>query len=242
MSNIAIEVSNVSKRYRLGSNHGYSNALRDVVSDLTTKAAQWTRRAITGNTVTFAEPDDAHIWALKDVSFEIEQGDVIGLVGHNGAGKSTLLRILSFVTEPTQGYTRVRGRLGSLLEIGSGFHTELTGRENIYLSGAIHGMKKADIDRKFDEIVDFAGVEKFIDTQIKHFSSGMYMRLGYAVAAHLEPDILLVDELLAVGDADFQKKCINSMHSFARSGRTIVVVSHNMALVDSLCKKAIISG
>jgi lipopolysaccharide transport system ATP-binding protein len=180
------------------------------------------------------------IWALKDVSFEIKHGEAVGIIGRNGAGKSTLLKILSRITEPTTGYADIYGRVGALLEVGTGFHPELTGRENIYLNGAILGMSRADVQRKFDEIVDFSGVEKFIDTPVKHYSSGMGLRLGFAVAAHLEPEILVVDEVLAVGDAEFQKKCLGKMSDVTGQGRTVLFVSHNMSAVLSLCQKAIL--
>ncbi|MGD0948041.1 MAG: ABC transporter ATP-binding protein [Candidatus Binatia bacterium] len=182
---------------------------------------------------------NGEIWALRDVSFEVKEGEVLGIIGRNGAGKSTLLKILSQVTAPTAGCVKIRGRVASLLEVGTGFHPELTGRENIYLNGAILGMKRAEIDRKFDEIVDFSGVEQFIDTPVKRYSSGMYVRLAFAVAAHLEPEILLVDEVLAVGDAAFQKKCLGKMSDVARQGRTILLVSHNMAAVRNLCASSI---
>jgi lipopolysaccharide transport system ATP-binding protein len=175
------------------------------------------------------------IWALKGVSFEIKRGDVVGIIGRNGAGKTTLLKILSRITEPTEGYAEIRGRVGSLLEVGTGFHPELTGRENIYLNGAILGMKKAEIERKFDEIVEFAEIDKFIETPVKHYSSGMYVRLAFAVAAHLEPEILLVDEVLAVGDAAFQRKCLGKMDAVSNEGRTVLFVSHNMTAVSHLC-------
>ena len=178
-------------------------------------------------------------WALKDVSFDVQQGDVIGIIGRNGAGKSTLLKILSRITDPTEGFADVRGRVGSLLEVGTGFHPELTGRENIFLNGAILGMKKREIERKFDEIVAFAEVENFIDTPVKRYSSGMYLRLAFAVAAHLEPEILLVDEVLAVGDAAFQKKCLRRMENVAEEGRTVLFVSHNMGAIRALCNKGI---
>ena len=180
------------------------------------------------------------IWALKDVSFEIKHGEVVGIIGGNGAGKSTLLKILSRITEPTEGEARIYGRVGSLLEVGTGFHPELTGQENIYLNGAILGMKKKEIDKKFDEIVAFAEIEKFIDTPVKHYSSGMYMRLAFSVAAHLEPEILIVDEVLAVGDALFQKKCLGKMGEVAKEGRTVLFVSHNMAAVENLCGRSIL--
>jgi lipopolysaccharide transport system ATP-binding protein len=179
------------------------------------------------------------IWALKDVSCEIKRGEVVGIIGPNGAGKTTLLKILSRITEPTEGQAEIHGRVGSLLEVGTGFHPELTGRENIYLNGAILGMKKAEIEQKFDEIVDFAEIEKFIYTPVKHYSSGMYVRLAFAVAAHLEPEILLVDEVLAVGDAAFQKKCLGKMENVAQQGRTVLFVSHNMVALQNLCRRAI---
>ena len=179
------------------------------------------------------------IWALRDVSFEVEQGEVLGIIGGNGAGKSTLLKILSRITDPTEGRAVLHGRVASLLEVGTGFHPELTGRENIYLSGAVLGMRRAEINAKFDQIVDFSGVEKFLDTPVKRYSSGMRVRLGFAVAAHLEPEILLIDEVLAVGDAQFQKKCVAKMESVADSGRTVLFVSHNMSAVSSLCSRAI---
>jgi lipopolysaccharide transport system ATP-binding protein len=177
------------------------------------------------------------IWALKDVSFEIKRGEVVGIIGPNGAGKTTLLKILSRITEPTEGLAEIHGRVGSLLEVGTGFHPELTGRENIYLNGAILGMKKAEINRKFDEMAAFAEIEKFLDTPVKHYSSGMYVRLAFAVAAHLEPEILLVDEILAVGDAAFQKKCLGKMENVAREGRTVMFVSHNMGAVRAICER-----
>jgi lipopolysaccharide transport system ATP-binding protein len=180
------------------------------------------------------------IWALKDLSFEINHGEVVGVIGRNGAGKSTLLKILSRITEPTEGYVDVYGRVGSLLEVGTGFHPELTGRENVYLNGSIIGMRKGEIDRKFDEIVAFAEVEQFLDTPVKFYSSGMYMRLAFSVAAHLEPEILIVDEALAVGDAAFQKKCLGKMGNVANEGRTVVLVSHNMPAVRSICKRGIV--
>jgi lipopolysaccharide transport system ATP-binding protein len=187
-----------------------------------------------------SQPSAELFWALREVSFEIERGNVVGIIGRNGAGKSTLLKILSNITDPTEGEVRIWGRLGSLLEVGTGFHPELTGRENIYLNGAILGMPKADIRRRFDEIVAFAEVEKFLDTPAKHYSSGMYMRLAFSVAAHLEPDILVVDEVLAVGDANFQKKCLGKMEAVGREGRTVLFVSHSMPTVLRLCRKAML--
>jgi lipopolysaccharide transport system ATP-binding protein len=183
---------------------------------------------------------DETFWALKDVSFEIKSGEVVGIIGHNGAGKSTLLKILSDITEPSRGYADVYGRVGSLLEVGTGFHPELTGRENIYLNGAILGMKRLEIERKFDEIVAFAEIDKFIDTPVKHYSSGMYVRLAFAVAAHLEPEILLVDEVLAVGDIAFQKKCLGKMDNVSQEGRTVILVSHNMNAIQRLCPRSLL--
>lgn len=219
----AIEVQNMSKLYRLGLLHKHSHSFRDKLRSL---IKQRTRK----------ERDET-IWALKDVSFEVKKGDVIGIIGRNGAGKTTLLKILSRITRPTEGYALLNGRTGSLLEVGTGFHPELTGRENIFLNGAILGMKRKEIKKKFDEIVAFAEVGKFLDTPIKRFSSGMYVRLAFAVAAHLEPEILLVDEVLAVGDVAFQRKCLGKMDNIAKEGRTVLFVSHNMATIQSLCKK-----
>ncbi|MCA9896469.1 MAG: ABC transporter ATP-binding protein, partial [Anaerolineae bacterium] len=179
-----------------------------------------------------------NLWALKDVSFEVKRGEVVGIVGRNGAGKSTLLKILSRITEPTSGHAEIHGRVGSLLEVGTGFHPELTGRENIYMNGAILGMRRSEIDRQFDEIVAFAEIERFLDTPVKRYSSGMHVRLAFAVAAHLEPEILLVDEVLAVGDVEFQRKCLGKMEDVAQGGRTVIFVSHNMAAVKDLCQRA----
>ncbi|MBI2988552.1 MAG: ABC transporter ATP-binding protein, partial [Deltaproteobacteria bacterium] len=187
-----------------------------------------------------SQSSDNYLWALKDVSFEVKRGEVVGIIGRNGAGKSTLLRILSRITAPTEGEAEVFGRVGSLLEVGTGFHPELTGRENVYFNGAILGMKTKEIERKFDEIVAFAEVEKFIDTPVKHYSSGMYLRLAFSVAAHLQPEILLVDEVLTVGDIEFQRKCIGRMEEVAREGRTVVMVSHSMSTVKALCSKALL--
>lgn len=227
MSDIAIRVDDLSKRYRIGQQEPYKT-LRGAVTDLFKSPFQRQRS------------DPQFIWALKDVSFKVKRGEVIGIIGRNGAGKTTLLKVLSRITKPTRGYGEVYGRVGSLLEVGTGFHPELTGRENIYLNGAILGMKKAEIDRKFDEIVGFAEIEKFIDTPVKRYSSGMFIRLAFAVAAHLEPENLLVDEVLAVGDAAFQKKCLGKMGDVAKGGRTVVFVSHNMGAVNRLCHRAIL--
>jgi lipopolysaccharide transport system ATP-binding protein len=221
MSDPAIRVNDLSKRYRLGERETYK-ALRDVLMEPFRRQHK---------------PGSETIWALKDVSLEIQHGEVVGIIGRNGAGKSTLLKILSRITEPTEGFAEVSGRVGSLLEVGTGFHPELTGRENIYLNGAILGMRRAEIAKKFDEIVSFAETEQFLDTPVKHYSSGMRVRLSFAVAAHLEPEILLVDEVLAVGDAAFQKKCLGKMGDVAKSGRTILFVSHNMAAVQNLCDR-----
>jgi len=233
-----IRVENLSKYYRLGLIGG--RTLHDDLHrwwakvrkqpDPLLKIGQENRQNGTGES----------IWALRDVSFEVPQGEIVGIIGRNGAGKSTLLKILSRITAPTSGQVKVKGRIASLLEVGTGFHPELTGRENIYLNGAILGMKKAEIDRKFDEIVAFAEVEKFIDTPVKRYSSGMYVRLAFAVAAHLEPEILVVDEVLAVGDAAFQKKCLGKMGEVAKEGRTVLFVSHNMTAIKSLCGKAVL--
>ncbi len=234
----AIEVVNLSKEYRIGAKQTQFNTLRDTVMDLATAPFRRLSNLMHGEAYGAAELSES-LWALRDVSFTVQQGDVVGIIGRNGAGKSTLLKILSQITEPTQGQVRLYGRVGSLLEVGTGFHPELTGRENIYLNGAILGMSRADIRRKFDEIVDFSGVEKFLDTPVKHYSSGMGLRLGFAVAAHLEPDILIVDEVLAVGDAEFQKKCLGKMSDVAGEGRTVLFVSHNLQAVRMLCKYGI---
>ena len=228
MSDVAIRVEGLSKLYRLGKRERY-RTLRDTLVDAV--AAPF--RSLRSRRVSNGEPET--IWALKDVSFEVKYGEVIGIIGRNGAGKSTLLKILSRITEPTEGEAEIRGRVGSLLEVGTGFHPELTGRENIYLNGAILGMKRAEIQRKFDEIVAFAEVEKFLDTPVKRYSSGMYVRLAFAVAAHLEPEILIVDEVLAVGDVAFQKKCLGKMSEVSEGGRTVLFVSHNMGAAESLC-------
>ncbi|RME47458.1 MAG: ABC transporter ATP-binding protein, partial [Chloroflexi bacterium] len=239
MSDIAIRVEHLSKRYRIGQLHRPHDTLRDSIADFGLRIADWlSRRANPKSKIQNSKSDDT-IWALRDVSFEVKRGEVVGIIGRNGAGKSTLLKILSRITEPTSGRAEIHGRVGSLLEVGTGFHPELTGRENIYLNGAILGMRKREIDRKFDEIVAFAEIEKFIDTPVKRYSSGMYVRLAFAVAAHLEPEILLVDEVLAVGDAAFQKKCLGKMGDVAKEGRTVLFVSHNMAAITSLCQRAI---
>jgi lipopolysaccharide transport system ATP-binding protein len=224
----AISVEGISKRYRIGQLHGAYGTLRD---SLSTTVARVVRREHT--------PHHEEIWALRDVSFEVPDGTVLGIVGRNGAGKSTLLKILNKITTPTEGRATLRGHVGGLLEVGTGFHPELTGRENVYLNGSLLGMKRREIVRKFDEIVDFAGVHAFIDTPVKRYSSGMSVRLAFAVAAHLEPEILLVDEVLAVGDAEFQRRCLGRMEELSNSGRTVLFVSHQMQAISQLCDHAI---
>jgi lipopolysaccharide transport system ATP-binding protein len=240
MSDTVIRVENLGKKYIIGhqQQEGYT-ALRDVIAN-GAKSLLTTLNPLIQKSKNEANKSREEFWALKDVSFEIKQGDRVGIIGRNGAGKSTLLKILSRITEPTTGRIGIKGRVASLLEVGTGFHPELTGRENIYLNGAILGMSKAEIKKKFDEIVDFAEVEKFLDTPVKRYSSGMYVRLAFAVAAHLEPEILIVDEVLAVGDAQFQKKCLGKMGEVATEGRTVLFVSHNMAAISSLCTTAIV--
>jgi lipopolysaccharide transport system ATP-binding protein len=238
MGDIAIRADNLSKQYRIGSNRSGYRTLRDTLTDAFMAPFRRVSRLFRGQPYGAADMHES-IWALKDVSFEIKRGEVVGIIGSNGAGKTTLLKILSRITEPSEGYAEIYGRVGSLLEVGTGFHPELTGRENIYLNGAILGMKKAEIDLKFDEVVAFAEIEKFIDTPVKHYSSGMYVRLAFAVAAHLDPEILLVDEVLAVGDATFQRKCLGKMEAAVKEGRTVLFVSHNMAAIDKLCQKAV---
>lgn len=237
MSDIAIRVENLTKKFFLGERVGIKT-FREAIQDLVTAPFRvWKKNGANGEEKV---DTDREIWALKGVSFEVKHGEVLGIIGPNGAGKSTLLKILSRITEPTGGYAEIRGRVGSLLEVGTGFHPELTGRENVYLNGAILGMSKAEIRRKFDDIVAFAGVEKFIDTPVKRYSSGMQVRLAFAVAAHLDPEILIIDEVLAVGDAEFQKRCLGKMNEVARSGRTVLFVSHNMAAVEGLCRRALL--
>jgi lipopolysaccharide transport system ATP-binding protein len=233
MGDIAIRVQGLSKQYRIGKQERY-RTLRDVLMDAMYAPFRRAAGLLRGNAAAAANLNEI-IWALRDVSFEIKKGDVVGIVGRNGAGKSTLLKILSRITDPTKGQIDVYGHVGALLEVGTGFHSELTGRENIYLNGAILGMSRAEIRRKFDEIVAFAEVERFIDTPVKHYSSGMALRLGFAVSVHLEPEILIIDEILAVGDAQFQKKCLEKMYEVGRGGRTILFVSHNMSAVRNIC-------
>ncbi len=236
----AIKVEGLGKRYKIGAapTKFQYGMLRDVIVDTATAPIRWVRSL--GKQQPLLDDRPNHIWALKDVSFDLEEGKVLGIVGRNGAGKSTLLKVLSRVTEPTRGTVTVRGRVGSLLEVGTGFHPELTGRENIYMNGAVLGMKRAEIESKFDEIVAFSEVEQFIETPVKRYSSGMYLRLAFAVAAHLEPEILVVDEVLAVGDAEFQKKCLGKMGDVAQQGRTVLFVSHNMSAILRLTEEAIV--
>jgi lipopolysaccharide transport system ATP-binding protein len=230
-SDIAIKVDRISKKYDIGVAQQRYDTLRDHLLHALGALVRRDRGERKRTDV---------FWALKDVSFDVKRGDVVGIIGKNGAGKSTILKILSRITDPTTGSAEIHGRVASLLEVGTGFHAELTGRENIYLNGAIMGMRKAEIERKFDEIVDFSGVEQFIDTPVKRYSTGMYVRLAFAVAAHLEPEILIVDEVLAVGDASFQKKCLGKMGRVAKEGRTVLFVSHNMAAVQNLCKIGVV--
>jgi len=234
MSDTVISVENLSKRYVIGHQHDSRDALRHRIENAFRNPFRWIRNRHERQQALREE-----FWALKDVSFEVKQGEVVGIIGRNGAGKSTLLKVLSRITEPTHGRIRLKGRVASLLEVGTGFHQELTGRENIFLNGAILGMTRAEIRRKFDEIVAFSEIEKFLDTPVKRYSSGMYVRLAFAVAAHLEPEILIVDEVLAVGDASFQKKCLGKIGEVAQGGRTVLFVSHNMAAVQSLCTKVV---
>jgi lipopolysaccharide transport system ATP-binding protein len=240
MSDLAIRVENLSKQYRIGGPQGRFKykTIRESIVEAARAPIRRVGRLLQGQAYGAADMEET-IWALKNVSFDVKRGEVVGIIGRNGAGKSTLLKILSRITEPTEGYAEIHGRVGSLLEVGTGFHPELTGRENIYLNGAILGMKRVEIDRKFDEIVDFAEIEKFIDTPVKHYSSGMYVRLAFAVAAHLEPEILLVDEVLAVGDHQFQNRCLGRMQKVAREGRTVLFVSHNMPAITRLCRSAL---
>ncbi|HEX5760499.1 MAG TPA: ABC transporter ATP-binding protein [Thermoanaerobaculia bacterium] len=237
MSETVIHAENLGKRYRIGAARRRHNTLRDALAE----GGPALVRSLTARLGRAAAGRSAEaIWALEGVSFEVRRGEAVGVVGSNGAGKSTLLKVLSRITEPTTGWAEIHGRVGSLLEVGTGFHSELTGRENVFLSGAILGMRRAEIRRRFDEIIDFAEVATFIDTPVKHYSSGMYLRLAFAVAAHLEPEILLVDEVLAVGDAAFQKRCLGKMGDVTREGRTVLFVSHNLNAVQRLCPRCLL--
>lgn len=238
MSEPIIRVNNLSKRYRIGAaEKGYKTFREAILDGISAPVRNFGK--LRGLTRFKNDDEQDVIWALKDVSFEVNEGEVLGIIGKNGAGKTTILKILSRITEPTDGFVEIHGRVSSLLEVGTGFHPELTGRENIFLNGAILGMRKREIEKKFDEIVSFAEVEKFIDTPIKRYSSGMQVRLAFAVAAHLEPEVLLIDEVLAVGDIAFQKKCLGKMEDVARGGRTILFISHNMSAIRNLCGSAI---
>jgi len=246
-NDIVISAEGLGKRYRLGQVH--HDRLADALTHGLVSAGRGLGRMLgAGNSVrnagngASAAPENRpdHIWALKDVSFEVRRGEVLGIVGKNGAGKTTLLKVLSGITEPTEGHARLEGRIGSLLEVGTGFHPELTGMENIFLNGAILGMSRREVRSRLDDIIAFAEIEEFLDTPIKRYSSGMYVRLAFAVAAHLEPEILLIDEVLAVGDVGFQKKCLGKMHDAANSGRTVLFVSHNMAAVESMCSRCLL--
>jgi lipopolysaccharide transport system ATP-binding protein len=235
-----IKVENLGKSYIIGHQRERYVALRDVLTNKARQIASKTKNILSGGQL-IAGNELEEFWALKEINFEVLQGDRVGIIGHNGAGKSTLLKVLSRITEPTTGRIQLKGRVASLLEVGTGFHPELSGRENIYLNGAILGMSRAEVKKKFDEIIDFAGVEKFLDTPVKRYSSGMYVRLAFAVAAHLEPEILIVDEVLAVGDAEFQKKCLGKMEDVSKNqGRTVLFVSHNMGAIQNLCTKCIL--
>ena len=234
MSGTMVRVERVGKQYRIGRAAERHDSLREAVTGFARDSVRRLVRAGAGRSST------SMFWALRDVSFELHEGEVLGIIGPNGAGKSTLLKVLSRITEPTTGRVEAYGRVGSLLEVGTGFHPDLTGRENVYLNGSILGMRRAEVDRKFDEIVAFSGVEAFLDTPVKRYSSGMYVRLAFAVAAHLEPEILIVDEVLAVGDVEFQRKCLRKMEDVAHGGRTVLLVSHNMGTVQAFCNRAIL--
>lgn len=240
MSDIAINVENLSKQYKIGTATDKGRTFREALTDKIVTPLRLMRNTFFRPDTSGLDTESKLIWALKNISFQVKKGEVLGVIGRNGAGKTTLLKILSRITEPTAGEVRIAGRVGSLLEVGAGFHSELTGRENVYLSGSILGMKKAEIVKKFDKIVAFAEVEKFIDTPVKRYSSGMYMRLAFAVAANLEPEILLIDEVLAVGDAVFQTKCMAEMSNITKQGRTVLFVSHNMGAVGSICQHGIV--
>lgn len=243
MSDVAIRVEGLSKQYRLGQRESYKVLREGLTEAMATPfrlLASAVRPSGNGTQAVGASREPEHLWALNDVSFEVKRGEVVGVIGRNGAGKSTLLKLLARVTEPTRGWAEIHGRVGSLLEVGTGFHPELTGRENIFLNGTMLGMSRREIQRKFDDIVTFAEVARFIDTPVKRYSSGMYVRLAFAVAAHMEPEILLVDEVLAVGDAAFQRKCLGKMEDVSKTGRTILFVSHNMGAISRLCRRCLL--
>src|SRR5215469_7012903 len=229
----AIVIEGLGKRYEIGRNHASNDGLRHAIEEAIRAPLAWAKR------LREEKRRSTEFWALRDVSLNIKEGEVVGIVGRNGAGKSTLLKVLSRITEPTEGRIRINGRIASLLEVGTGFHQELTGRENIFLNGAILGMTRAEIIRKFDEIVAFSEVEEFLDTPVKHYSSGMYVRLAFAVAVHLDREIFLLDEVFAVGDAAFQRKCLGKMSTFAQSGRTVLFVSHNLQAIRTLCRRGV---
>lgn len=241
MSNVAIRVEGLSKQYHIGGPQKQFDTLGAQVLDMARTPLRRVGNLLSGRAKSAADMSET-FWALQDVSFEIKKGEVVGVIGRNGAGKSTLLKILSRITDPTHGQATIYGRVGSLLEVGTGFHPELTGRENVFLNGGILGMRRHEIQRKFDEIVAFAEIDKFIDTPVKHYSSGMYVRLAFSVAAHLEPEVLLVDEVLAVGDIAFQRKSLGKMNDVAQEGRTVLFVSHNMALMQKLCQRGVLLG
>lgn len=240
MGDVAIRVEGLGKRYRIGGRRRVGRTFRETVTESMTAPFRRAKAVLSGEPLN-ADPD-TELWALRNLSFELKKGEVLGVIGRNGAGKSTLLKLLSRITDPTEGVAEIHGRLGSLLEVGTGFHPELSGRENIYLNGAILGMGRREIDRKLDEIVAFAEVERFIETPVKHYSSGMYLRLAFAVAAHLETEVLLVDEVLAVGDAQFQRRCLGKMEDLSRRGRTVLFVSHNLGAVQRLCNSVLVLG
>ena len=240
LSHIAIRVEGLGKRYRIGGPRTSGRTFREMLTDAAVAPVKRARAVLAGTPP--STDAETELWALRDLSFELERGEVLGVIGRNGAGKSTLLKLLSRITDPTEGYAEIHGRLGSLLEVGTGFHPELSGRENIYLNGAILGMGRREITRKLDEIVAFAEVERFLETPVKHYSSGMYLRLAFAVAAHLETEVLLVDEVLAVGDAQFQRRCLGKMEDLSRHGRTVLFVSHNLGAVQRLCNSVLVLG
>lgn len=239
MSDTVIRAENIGKRYHIGALQDRKETVAELVTDTFASPIRRLKGVLRGAGAHHTSEDDI-IWALRNISFEVNRGDVMGIIGRNGAGKSTLLKVLARITEPTEGWAEIRGRVGALLEVGTGFHRELTGRENIYLNGAILGMSKVEIEEEFDAIIEFAGVDTFVDTPVKHYSSGMMLRLGFAVAAHLRPEILIVDEILAVGDVNFQKKCMAKLDDVAGHGRTVLFVSHNLAAVSSLCTTSVL--